>query len=117
MEGVYQYLLKEVQRVYKQQGVDINDKHVEVIVSQMLVQTEDQRCRETRDLLPGGQYSKVEIEEANEAAVAEGGRPAEAERHSAGYHKSFPGNQFLPVGRILPGDDESPDRCCHQGQE
>src|SRR5665647_1484944 len=36
IEGVYQYLLKEVQRVYKQQGVDINDKHVEVIVSQML---------------------------------------------------------------------------------
>ena len=36
VEGVYQYLLKEVQRVYKQQGVDINDKHVEVIVSQML---------------------------------------------------------------------------------
>ena len=36
VEGVYQYLLKEVQRVYKQQGVDINDKHVEVILSQML---------------------------------------------------------------------------------
>ena len=36
VEGVYQYLLKEVQRVYKQQGVDINDKHIEVIVSQML---------------------------------------------------------------------------------
>ena len=32
VEGVYQYLLKEVQRVYKQQGVDINDKHIEVIV-------------------------------------------------------------------------------------
>ena len=35
-EGVYQYLIKEVQRVYKTQGVDINDKHIEVIVSQML---------------------------------------------------------------------------------
>ena len=36
VEGVYQYLIKEVQRVYKMQGVDINDKHIEVIVSQML---------------------------------------------------------------------------------
>ena len=36
VEGVYQYLIKEVQRVYKMQGVDINDKHIEVIVGQML---------------------------------------------------------------------------------
>ena len=45
VEGVYQYLLKEVQRVYKQQGVDINDKHVEVIVSQMLSKYKIERCR------------------------------------------------------------------------
>ena len=114
VEGVYQYLLKEVQRVYKQQGVDINDKHVEVIVSQMLSKLKINDAGDT-DLLPGGQYSKVEIEEANEAVIAEGGKPAEAERHSSGYNKGFPGNQFLPVGRILPGDNESPDRCCHQG--
>ena len=75
VEGVYQYLLKEVQRVYKQQGVDINDKHVEVIVSQMLSKLKINDPGDT-DLLPGGQYSKVEIEEANEAVVAEGGRPA-----------------------------------------
>ena len=72
VEGVYQYLLKEVQRVYKQQGVDINDKHVEVIVSQMLSKLKINDPGDT-DLLPGGQYSKVEIEEANEAVVAEGG--------------------------------------------
>ena len=52
VEGVYQYLLKEVQRVYKQQGVDINDKHVEVIVSQMLSKCKITDAGDT-SLLPG----------------------------------------------------------------
>ena len=95
VEGVYQYLLKEVQRVYKQQGVDINDKHVEVIVSQMLSKLKIKDPGDT-DLLPGGQYSKVEIEEANEAVVAEGGRPAEAEHILLGITKaSLATNSFL----------------------
>ncbi len=95
VEGVYQYLLKEVQRVYKQQGVDINDKHVEVIVSQMLSKLKVNDPGDT-ELLPGGQYSKVEIEEANEAAVAEGGRPAEAEHMLLGITKaSLATNSFL----------------------
>ena len=95
VEGVYQYLLKEVQRVYKQQGVDINDKHVEVIVSQMLSKLKINDPGDT-DLLPGGQYSKVEIEEANEAVVAEGGRPAEAEHILLGITKaSLTTNSFL----------------------
>ena len=95
VDGVYQYLLKEVQRVYKQQGVDINDKHVEVIVSQMLSKLKINDPGDT-DLLPGGQYSKVEIEEANEAVVAEGGRPAEAEHILLGITKaSLATNSFL----------------------
>ena len=95
VEGVYQYLLKDVQRVYKQQGVDINDKHVEVIVSQMLSKLKINDPGDT-DLLPGGQYSKVEIEEANEAVVAEGGRPAEAEHILLGITKaSLATNSFL----------------------
>ena len=95
VEGVYQYLLKEVQRVYKQQGVDINDKHVEVIVSQMLSKLKINDPGDT-DLLPGGQYSKVEIEEANEAVVAGGGRPAEAEHILLGITKaSLATNSFL----------------------
>ena len=95
VEGVYQYLLKEVQRVYKQQGVDINDKHVEVIVSQMLSKLKINDPGDT-NLLPGGQYSKVEIEEANEAVVAEGGRPAEAEHILLGITKaSLATNSFL----------------------
>lgn len=87
VEGVYQYLLKEVQRVYKQQGVDINDKHIEVIVGQMLSKMKVNDPGDT-GLLPGGQYSKVEIEEANEAAIAEGRQPADAERLLLGITKA-----------------------------
>lgn len=87
VEGVYQYLLKEVQRVYKLQGVDINDKHIEVIVSQMLGKYRIEDPGDTR-LLPGGLYSKVEIQEENERAEEEGGTPAESERQLLGITKA-----------------------------
>ncbi len=95
VEGVYQYLLKEVQRVYKQQGVDINDKHVEVIVSQMLSKYKIEDAGDTT-LLPGGLYSKFELDEANEAAEAEGGEPANGKRILLGITKaSLATNSFL----------------------
>ena len=87
VEGVYQYLLKEVQRVYKQQGVDINDKHIEVIVSQMLSKYKIDDAGDT-DLLPGGLYGKYEIEEANAKAGEEGGQPCSANRILLGITKA-----------------------------
>ena len=75
VEGVYQYLIKEVQRVYKMQGVDINDKHIEVIVSQMLGKVKIEDAGDTL-LLPGSQYTQKELDEANEAVIAEGLEPA-----------------------------------------
>ncbi len=95
VEGVYQYLLKEVQRVYRQQGVDINDKHVEVIVSQMLSKYKIEDAGDT-DLLPGALYGKFEVEEANEKAISEGGQPCEAKRTLLGITKaSLATNSFL----------------------
>ncbi len=95
VEGVYQYLLKEVQRVYKQQGVDINDKHVEVIVSQMLSKHKIEDGGDT-NLLPGALYSKLEVEAANEAAIAAGGEPCVAKRILLGITKaSLATNSFL----------------------
>ena len=95
MEGVYQYLLKEVQRVYKQQGVDINDKHIEVIVSQMLSKYKIEDAGDT-DLLPGGLYGKYEIEEANAAAAEKDGEPCVAKRVLLGITKaSLATNSFL----------------------
>ena len=95
VSGVYQYLIKEVQRVYKLQGVDINDKHIEVIVSRMLSKLKITDTGDTR-LLPGELYSKVEIDEANEKVIAEGGEPAKAERVLLGITKaSLATNSFL----------------------
>lgn len=95
VEGVYQYLLKEVQRVYKQQGVDINDKHVEVIVSQMLSKYKIEDAGDT-SLLPGGLYGKFEIEEANAEAMAADGEPCVAKRILLGITKaSLATNSFL----------------------
>ena len=137
VEGVYQYLLKEVQRVYKQQGVDINDKHVEVIVSQMLSKCKITEAGDT-SLLPGGQYSKHEIDEAN-AQLEEDQQPASYERillgitkaslatnsflsaasfqHSPWTHHGGPGHTHHPVSSNLPGNNQSSDRCGNQRKE
>ena len=115
MEGVYQYLIKEVQRVYKMQGVDINDKHIEVIVSQMLGKVKIEEPGDT-SLLPGALYTQREFDEANEKAREEGLEPATGKVVLLGYHKSIPGDRFLPFSGIFPGNDESSHRCSHQGQ-
>ncbi len=95
VEGVYQYLLKEVQRVYKLQGVDINDKHVEVIISQMLSKIKIEEAGDTM-LLPGGLYNKFEVAEANAAAEADGGEIATGTRQLLGITKaSLATNSFL----------------------
>ena len=93
--GVYQYLIKEVQRVYKTQGVDINDKHIEVIVSQMLGKVKVDDAGGTY-LLPGAQYSQKEFDAANARAIEEGGEPATATVILLGITKaSLATNSFL----------------------
>ena len=75
LTGVQVYLLGEVQRVYRLQGVDINDKHIEVMVRQMLRKVKVEDAGDT-SLLPGGLVDIFECQEENERAVAEGGTPA-----------------------------------------
>jgi DNA-directed RNA polymerase subunit beta' len=84
--AVYQYLLKEVQRVYKLQGVDINDKHIEIIVSQMLSKYKIDDPGDT-NLLPGNLYSKSEIEEEN-ARLGSAETPADFQRELLGITKA-----------------------------
>ncbi|MHB8510123.1 MAG: DNA-directed RNA polymerase subunit beta' [Candidatus Dormibacteria bacterium] len=74
-EAVQRYLVEEVQRVYRSQGVDINDKHIEVIVRQMMRKVRIETAGDT-ELLPGDIVSVFEYEEANAKALAEGGEPA-----------------------------------------
>ena len=85
--GVQDYLLKEVKRVYKQQGVDINDKHIEVIISQMLSKYQVGDPGDT-SLLPGKLYSRFEIEDANNEAISQGKVPAAYERCLRGITKA-----------------------------
>ena len=77
LRAVQDYLLKEVQRVYRSQGVDINDKHIEVIVHQMLKKVEVDDPGDS-DLLPGTRMDALEFDDINEQLEAEGKQPATA---------------------------------------
>jgi len=76
VKGVKNYLLSEVQKVYRLQGVDINDKHLEVVVKQMTRKIKIEDSGDT-ELLPGTLTDFFDFEEANAKAEAEGIRPAE----------------------------------------
>src|SRR5437762_10093301 len=75
VEELAQYLINEIQEVYRLQGVKINDKHIEVIVRQMLQKMEIEDGGETT-LLPGEQVDLSELEEANKKALEMNGKPA-----------------------------------------
>ncbi|GAB6099841.1 DNA-directed RNA polymerase subunit beta' [Halanaerocella petrolearia] len=82
-----QYLLAEVQRVYRSQGVEIDDKHIEVIIRQMTNKVKIKKAGAT-DFLPGELIDVFEFEEANQKAVANGEEPATAEPLLLGITKS-----------------------------
>ncbi|MGP4062978.1 DNA-directed RNA polymerase subunit beta' [Halobacillus sp. H74] len=75
LDGVQEYLLKEVQKVYRMQGVEISDKHVEVMVRQMLRKVRVLDSGDT-DVLPGSLLEIHQFKEANQKALIEGGQPA-----------------------------------------
>ncbi|HOV80627.1 MAG TPA: DNA-directed RNA polymerase subunit beta' [Bacillota bacterium] len=77
VQGVQIYLLQEVQRVYRLQGVDINDKHIEVMIRQMLRKVKVDEPGDT-DLLPGGLIDIFEFEDENKRVMTRGGEPATA---------------------------------------
>jgi DNA-directed RNA polymerase subunit beta' len=87
VKGVQAYLLQEVQRVYRLQGVDINDKHIEVIVRQMLRKVKIEDAGDT-NLLPGGLVDMFDFEEENARVTAEGLRPATGKRTLLGITKA-----------------------------
>ncbi len=76
-EAVQQYLVDEVQKVYRSQGVNINDKHIEVIVRQMLTKVRIDSAGDT-DLVPDELVDKYVYEDTNAKILAEGGEPATA---------------------------------------
>ena len=85
--GVQDYIVKEVQRVYRMQGVDVNDKHIEVIVRQMLSKVKVEDPGDT-ELIPGGYEDVLTFDKCNEEAIAQGLKPAVAKRVLLGITKA-----------------------------
>jgi DNA-directed RNA polymerase subunit beta' len=86
-DAVQRYLVKEVQKVYKSQGVTINDKHIEIIVRQMLRKVRIDQPGDV-DLLPTELVDRLEFEGANNRVLAEGGEPATAQTVLLGVTKA-----------------------------
>ena len=95
VRAVQDYMIQEVQRVYRLQGVEINDKHIEVIVRQMLQKIRVEEAGDT-DFLPGTQVDILDFEDTNEKMIEEGKEPAEGKQVMLGITKaSLATNSFL----------------------
>ena len=95
LRAVQDYMIQEVQRVYRLQGVEINDKHIEVIVRQMLKKIRIEESGDT-EFLTGTNVDRLEFEDVNEALEAEGKEPATGEQIIMGITKaSLATNSFL----------------------
>ena len=95
VNAVQDYMLREVQRVYRLQGVEINDKHIEVIVRQMLKKIRIEDNGDT-ELLPGTMVDILDFEDINEEMIAQGKEPAEGKQVMLGITKaSLATNSFL----------------------
>jgi DNA-directed RNA polymerase subunit beta' len=87
VKGVQDYILEQVQSVYRSQGVDINDKHVEIIVRQMLRKVRIESAGST-NLLPGETVDMFTVEAENQTAIENGGTPALQKRVLLGITKA-----------------------------
>ena len=95
IRAVQDYMIQEVQRVYRLQGVEINDKHIEVIVRQMLKKIRIEESGDT-EFLPGTNVDRLEFEDVNEVLEADGKEPAIGEPIIMGITKaSLATNSFL----------------------
>jgi len=95
LRAVQDYMIQEVQRVYRLQGVEINDKHIEVIVRQMLKKVRVEEAGDT-EFLPGTNVDRLDFEEVNAQMVQEDLEPATGEQIMLGITKaSLATNSFL----------------------
>ncbi len=103
VEELAAYLVNEIQEVYRLQGVMINDKHIEVIVRQMLQKVEIDDAGET-ELLQGEQIDRSEMDEINVRAVEEGKKPASGHPVLLGITKASLADPLVHLGGVVPGD-------------
>ena len=109
-EGAGQYLVDEIQEVYRLQGVRINDKHIEIIVRQMLRRVRIKEPGDT-DFLIGEQVEKHVFDgRERRRCEAEGKTPGRGRAAAARHHQGVALDRELHLGGLLPGDDQGADR-------
>ena len=109
VESLANYLVREIQDVYRLQGVKINDKHIEVIIRQMLRKVEIAHSGDTA-LLRGEQLDRARVTDVNER-IAEQGKIAGSHRAGAArHHEGVAGDGVVHLGGLVPGNDPRADR-------
>ena len=104
VEELANFLVNEIQEVYRLQGVMINDKHIEVIVRQMLQKVEITDAGET-ELISGDQMDKIELDEINAQDEGRGQEARQGAPGSARHHQGEPADPLVHLRRLVPGDD------------
>ena len=109
------YLVNEVQEVYRSQGVEINDKHVELIVRQMMKKVRVLTPGDT-SFLPGQLVDRSSSVRENARVSEEGGAAGRGRADHPRHHQGLAGHRELPLGGLLPGDHQGAHRRRHRGQ-
>ncbi len=109
VEPLAEYLTREIQDVYRLQGVKINDKHIETIIRQMLRKVEISDGGDTR-YLRNEQTDRVRVLDENARARNRNERVGELRPGPAGNHQGLAGDGIVHFGRVVPGNDACPDR-------
>ena len=109
------YLVNEIQEVYRLQGVNICDKHIEVIVRQMMRWVKVEDVGDTQFLLEQ-QIDKFRFREENERVIAQGGQSGDRPAAAPGYHQGFAVDRVVHLGGVVPGDHAGPHRSFYPGR-
>ena len=124
VEALARYITDEVQDVYRLQGVKINDKHIEVIVRQMLRRVQVQDAGDTRFIV-GEQVERSDLLDENDKVFEQGGikggpeakTAGDVRAHAAGHHQGVAVDRFVHLGGVVPGDHARAHRSGDHGQE
>ncbi len=111
-EELQDYLVNEIQEVYRLQGVNINDKHIEIIVRQMLRWVKVEDVGDT-DFIVDEQVDKFRFQRENERVITEGGRAGQGAAAASGDHQGVPVHGLVHLGGLLPGDHPGAHRGGH----
>ena len=109
VEALANYLVEEIQKVYRLQGVPINDKHIEVIVRQMLQKVEIMDGGDT-EFLKGEAVEALDLEDENKRVKELGLKGASAQPMLLGITKASLANAFVHLGGVVPGNHARPHR-------